>query len=125
MEAPERLRRIRAGELAVPAYGPRVAEVFDEPAGYRFDLFGPEEVAADTAALKREAADPELRALWIEPGLGVDPERVWLIGSLGADLPIALDFRTEPPRVLFLAVPGWRVVAEDFDALWERLTAGQ
>ncbi|MFE1319847.1 hypothetical protein [Kitasatospora phosalacinea] len=53
------------------------------------------------------------------------PERLRLIGSLGADLPIALDFRTEPPRVLFLAVPGRRVVAGDFDAFRERLTGGQ
>ncbi|MFJ5926387.1 hypothetical protein ACIQF6_27660 [Kitasatospora sp. NPDC092948] len=48
-----------------------------------------------------------------------------LIGDLGADLPIALDFRTEPPRVLFIGDGGRRVVAADFDELGEKLTGRQ
>lgn len=125
MEAPEGLRRVWAGEAAVPAFGPRVVEVFDEPEAYCFLIYRPETVARETEALRRDAADEEQHGLYIAPGTGVDPERLWLIGDLGADLPIGLDFRTEPPRVVFLGTDGWRVAAADFDALWERLTDGQ
>jgi hypothetical protein len=56
-------------------------------------------------------------------GLGVDPALAVLIGSLGADMPIALDYRLSrnDPRVIYLAGDGWREVAPDFEALCRRL----
>ena len=56
-------------------------------------------------------------------GLGVDPALAVLIGSLGADMPIVLDYRPSRnnPRVIYLARDGWREVAPDFGALCQRL----
>ncbi|WP_084432393.1 hypothetical protein [Kibdelosporangium aridum] len=49
-------------------------------------------------------------------GIGIDPNHAVLIGDLGADMPIALDYRTSAtsPRVLYLAEPGWIEVAKDW-----------
>jgi hypothetical protein len=56
-------------------------------------------------------------------GLGVDPALAVLIGDLGADMPIALDYRPSRnnPRVIYLADDGWREVAPDFEMLCRRL----
>jgi hypothetical protein len=54
-----------------------------------------------------------------DQGVGIDPGLAVLIGDLGADMPIALDYRLsqENPRVLYLGQSGWTEVAEDFDVL--------
>lgn len=56
-------------------------------------------------------------------GLDVDPALAVLIGSLGADMPIALDYRLsrDNPRVIYLEDDGWREVAPDFETLCQRL----
>lgn len=52
-------------------------------------------------------------------GLGCDPSLAVIIGSLGADMPIVLDYRDDRvnPRVIYLGLDGWRKIADDFDAL--------
>lgn len=64
------------------------------------------------------------------PGsLGIDPGRTILIGSLGVDMPIALDYRLsdDNPRVLYLRYQEadkaliWVEVARDTRALLRRL----
>lgn len=44
-------------------------------------------------------------------------------GSLGADMPIALDYRLsrDEPRVVYLGDGGWREIAPDFPTLVQRL----
>ncbi len=56
-------------------------------------------------------------------GLGINPALAVIIGSLGADMPIVLDYRVDParPRVIYLASDGWREVATDFETLKHRL----
>ena len=56
----------------------------------------------------------------------IDPYRCLLIGDLGPDQPIALDYRhdTDSPRVLYLhRTMDWIEVAADIDALMSRLSA--
>jgi hypothetical protein len=51
----------------------------------------------------------------------IEPARSLLIGDLGHDMPLALDYTANPgsPRVLYLppGAPGWVVVAEHVDTL--------
>lgn len=53
----------------------------------------------------------------------VGPTLCVLIGDLGIDTAIALDYRLDPgnPRVLYLPFTGWREVAPDFETLRRRL----
>jgi hypothetical protein len=75
----------------------------------RFKSRSPAELAGDVFGAQR--------------GLGIDPALAVLIGDLGADMPIALDFRTSRtrPRVLYFGADGWREVAPDIDTLLRRL----
>lgn len=85
----------------------------------------------DLATMKRQnqffqnvsAAELEEDIRGSRRGLDVDPVLAVLIGSLGADMPIALDYRPSRnnPRVIYLAGDGWREVAPDFGALCQRL----
>jgi hypothetical protein len=52
--------------------------------------------------------------------------RTVIIGSLGADMPIALDYRQsrDRPQVLYLGLHGWVVVAPDFETFLVRLGLG-
>ena len=56
-------------------------------------------------------------------GLGIDPALAVLIGDLGADMPIVLDYRATErrPRVIYFASEGWREVAPDIATLLGRL----
>lgn len=55
--------------------------------------------------------------------LGIDPALAILVGSLGADMPIALDYRSSRtnPRIIYLASEGWREVAPDLETLCHQL----
>lgn len=59
----------------------------------------------------------------ITGGVGVDPALSVLIGDLGIDSPIVLDYRLDrrAPRVVYMRLDGWHVVAKDFDELIARL----
>ena len=50
---------------------------------------------------------------------GIEPASAVLIGDLGADMPIALDYRKSnvEPRVLYLASSGWVEVASNVEGL--------
>ncbi|MEU4568801.1 hypothetical protein [Micromonospora sp. NPDC023956] len=56
-------------------------------------------------------------------GVGVDPALAVLVGSLGIDISVALDYRScsENPRIIYLAPDGWREVAPNFGAFCQRL----
>ncbi|HZM77510.1 MAG TPA: hypothetical protein VFC19_17395 [Candidatus Limnocylindrales bacterium] len=58
-----------------------------------------------------------------EGGVGVTPGLAVLIGDLGIDSPIALDYRKSgsAPRVLYLRLDGWAEVAPDIETLLWRL----
>ncbi len=55
--------------------------------------------------------------------LGIDPALAVLVGTLGADMPIALDYRSSrnDPRIIYLTPDGWHEVAPKFEALCQRL----
>lgn len=71
----------------------------------------------------KSQADLEEEIIGSSGALGVDPAHAVLVGSLGADMPIALDYRSSErnPRVIYLASDGWREVAPDFETLCQRL----
>jgi hypothetical protein len=60
-----------------------------------------------------------------QPPGDIDPEQSLLIGDMGPDLPIALDFRASPddPRVLYLHSGGdsWITIAASFEELLVKL----
>lgn len=53
----------------------------------------------------------------------IDPGWCVVIGDLGADMPIALDYRSDQgdPRVIYLGLGGWREVAPSFGVLAQLL----
>lgn len=63
---------------------------------------------------------------WVPSCLRIDPKQSVVIGSLGPDMPIVLDYREsrEAPRVLYIwgdEAPRWIEVAPDFDSFLDRL----
>lgn len=58
-----------------------------------------------------------------ESSVGVLPPKAVLVGDLGADMPIALDYRDSPgrPRVIYLGPSGWVEVAPSIEALLTEL----
>lgn len=57
----------------------------------------------------------------------VDPTRILIIGEADEDSPIALDYRTDDPRVVYLGGVGpqlvWIELASNYERLLEELTA--
>jgi len=122
---------IGRGEWKLPADSPAVAALFTEQPTPAARLYEPGLMAAETAAWR--AAPPEQQKLYGGPGapadgyLTVDPQSAVLIGDLGYDLPIALDYSISAgrPRVLYLPsrAPGWIEVAADAADFLRRLRA--
>jgi hypothetical protein len=54
---------------------------------------------------------------------GINSSLCVIIGDLGADMPIALDYSSNwsDPRVIYLGLDGWREVASSFGELAEHL----
>ena len=82
----------------------------------------------DVAEMRRQNASlltqPKEHFDWVVPGsAGWDRRLMVIIGNLGADMPIALDYRRprDRPQVLYLGDTGWRVVAPDIETLLARL----
>lgn len=74
--------------------------------------------------MPREGMEPLLGHTEGEANPGdVDPQRLVLIADLGIDRPIALDYRTEEPRIVYLQLStfAWRTIAESVEALLEML----
>jgi hypothetical protein len=94
----------------------------DEPDEARF--YGLAEMGRQNAGLLTQ---PEEHFDWVDPGpAGWDRRLMVIIGNLGADMPIALDYRRsqDRPQVLYLGDTGWRVVAPDIETLLSRLGLG-
>jgi hypothetical protein len=55
----------------------------------------------------------------------IDPTRILIIGEADEDSPIALDYRTDDPRVVYLGGVGpqlvWIELASDYEGLFDRL----
>lgn len=60
-----------------------------------------------------------------ESSVGVLPAQAVLVGDLGADMPIVLDYRgsSGSPRVIYLGPSGWIEVAPNVEALLAELGA--
>lgn len=100
-----------------------ISDVFgDEPDDPRFyDL--PTMTRQNQRFQSRSQAELASDIIGAQRGLGIDPALAVLIGDLGADMPIALDYRTSDtrPRVIYFGADGWREVAPDIDTLLRRL----
>jgi len=110
------LQAIRDGRWRPPQDLETIENVFgDEPDGPQFyDL---PTIVRQNKSFRRMS--PEDAYDDGAEGVGIVPGSAVLIGDLGADMPIALDYRLslDNPRVLYLAQSGWTEVAESFDAL--------
>lgn len=57
----------------------------------------------------------------------IDPDRVLIIGEADEDSPIALDYRTDHPRVIYLGSAGpqpvWIELASSYEGLFDELGA--
>lgn len=84
----------------------------------------------DLAEMRRQNAvltKPDDYFDWVIPGpAGWDRTLMVIIGDLGSDAPIALDYRTsrDRPQVLCLGDAGWVVVAPDIETLLTTLRLG-
>ncbi|MDR7325256.1 MULTISPECIES: SMI1/KNR4 family protein [Catenuloplanes] len=105
-----------------------MAAVFrDRPAQPAF--YGTSGMTGETAYWHAES-DPDTIAQYVgradpkDPPGDIDPSKSILIGDLGPDQPIALDYRTgqeRPPVVYLTTYGGWIQVAPDIESLLERL----
>ena len=120
LELPRSLvEAIRAGRWKAPSDDELLRTVFrdtpDWPDFFTIAAMGPQNrnfQSLTSAALEE----------WVPgsgDGLGVEPSLAVIIGSLGADMPIALDYRVtwDNPRVIYLGEDGWHEVAADFATL--------
>jgi hypothetical protein len=128
----EMVTAMSRGEWEFPAGSPAVAALFTEQPTPAARLYSLELMAAENAAWR--AAPPEQQKLYGGPGaraeghLTIDPQSALLIGDLGFDMPIALDYSVSPgrPRVVYLPSrdPGWIEVARDVPEFLRLLGAG-
>jgi hypothetical protein len=85
--------------------------------------YGLAEMARQNKRFQQWTQDDLVRYLYVgKLGLGIDPALAVIIGDLGTDSPVTLDYRLDRdnPRVLYLKDDGWYEVAADFATL-ERL----
>ena len=121
LRVPSELSNIMESGRWLPPEGQVLREVFgDEPDDPHFYDFGSMVRQND---LFRAMAPEDYVELVGVGGLHVDRSGCVLIGDLGADMPIALDYRSNQsdPRVIYLGLGGWREVAPSFGVLAERL----
>lgn len=96
----------------------------DEPDFPQF--FGLTEIERENGVWQRRRPE-EVFGVPGGESVGVEPASSVLIGTLGADMAIALDYREsrDSPRVLYLGYqhrPNWRVIADDVPDLLRRLS---
>jgi hypothetical protein len=112
---------ISRGEWRIPADAAGMATRFTEPPTAAARLYSLELMATENAAWR--AAPPEELKVYGGPGaqaegyLTIGPQSALLVGDLGYDMPIALDYSVSAsrPRVVYLpsSAPGWIEVAGD------------
>jgi hypothetical protein len=110
---------IDAGRWTPPDTDVLVSVFDDQPSDPRF--YGRAEMLHQNTLFLRmplsEADSPE------GDNLGIVPSQTVLVGDLGTDMSIALDYRLNPaePRVLYCAEQGWIAVAPNVSVLLESL----
>jgi hypothetical protein len=122
---------ISRGEWKLPADEAAITRLFSEPPTASARLYPLGLMASETAAWR--AAPPEQHRLYGGPGsrvegyLTVDPRSSLLIGDLGFDMPVALDYSVPAasPRIVYLPsrATGWIVVARDAGEFLRQITA--
>jgi hypothetical protein len=113
------LAALDKGRWRLPQYMEKLARIFrDEPDGpHFFDVAAM--VKQNQSFQGKSQAEVAHMVPGSDGGIGVDPALAVLIGDLGADMPIALDYRTNEanPRVIYLGSEGWYEIAPDLDTL--------
>lgn len=120
------------GTWVLPAAPETIERVFTQTASSGAKLYSVRCMISETEAWADESE--EQLAYYGGPGADADgylilnPKQSVLIGDLGHDMPIALDFGLSPdqPRVLYLpsSAPGWIEVAPDVPTFMEILGLG-
>ncbi|MDI1461342.1 hypothetical protein QEZ54_10215 [Catellatospora sp. KI3] len=118
------LAAMRDGRWRAPAHEV-LARVFDHEPDWP-SFYGLDSIAGQNDPYQQWSAQELSKSLYIpRPGVGVDNTRSVIIGDLGIDTPIVLDYRLDParPRVLFLGDRdlGWREITVDIETLISRL----
>lgn len=117
------------GTWDLPDDPERIERVFTQAPSPEAKLYPISGMISETKAWANESE--EQLAYYGGPGsdavgyLTLDPRKSVLIGDLGFELPIALDYSVSPehPRVLYLpsTAPGWIEIAPDVPSFLERL----
>jgi len=115
-------RKLSEGELA------RLKALLTRIDSPRPRLWGHEQILSQHKLWSSPAAVGYLGTEGTEfvPGR-IDPQRILIIGEADEDSPIALDYRTDNPRVVYLGGIGpqlvWIELASSYEGLFEKLTA--
>jgi hypothetical protein len=128
----EMVAAIARGEWKFPRDDSMMARIFTEAPTSAARLYSVDLMVTENAAWR--ASPPEQQQLYGGPGsqaegyLAVDPQSSLLIGDLGYDMPVALDYSVSPgrPRVVYLPshAPGWIEVARDMPEFLRLIKAG-
>jgi hypothetical protein len=125
---------IAQGEWKFPRDDSITASIFTEAPTSAARLYSVELMMTENAAWRASAPDQQQQ--YGGPGsqaeaegyLVIDPQSSLLIGDLGYDLPVALDYSVSPggPRVVYLPsrAPGWIEVARDVPEFLRLIKAG-
>lgn len=117
------------GTWTLPSDPGTIERVFTQAAAPGAKLYAVSSMISETRAWANESEEQLAYyggpAADVNGHLTLDPRKSALIGDLGYDLPIALDYSRSPeqPRVLFLpgSAPGWIELAPDVPSFLERL----
>lgn len=128
----EILSAIGRGEWKFPGDDSMMARLFTEAPTSAARLYSVELMVTENAAWR--ASPPEQQKLYGGPGsqaegyLVIDPQSSLIIGDLGYEMPVALDYSVSPgrPRVVYLPsrAPGWIEVARDVPEFLRLIKAG-
>jgi hypothetical protein len=123
---------ITRGEWKFPRDDSVMARIFTEVPTSAARLYSVDLMVTENAAWR--ASPPEQQKLYGGPGsqtegyLAIDPQSSLLVGDLGYDMPVALDYSVSPgrPRVVYLPsrAPGWIEVARDVPEFLRLIKAG-
>ncbi|KAL2859847.1 uncharacterized protein BJX67DRAFT_368673 [Aspergillus lucknowensis] len=115
---------IRAGKWVPPTRDEIYIEIFHEEAELPV-FFDVAILIKENASWQRLSVEATFGNEGVAGSLGINPQKSIFIASLGADMPVVLDYRMsrETPRVLYLAYspPCWTQVAATVEELIERL----
>ncbi|KAL2864807.1 uncharacterized protein BJX67DRAFT_383435 [Aspergillus lucknowensis] len=120
---------IRAGKWVPPIRDEIYIEIFHEEEAELPMFFDVAKLIKENASWQRLLVEEIFGNKGVPGSLAIDPQKSIAIASLGADMPVMLDYYMwrESPRVLYLAYsrPRWIQFAATVEELIERLSSSE